>query len=157
MKQMRERAEIGRRAREVKTTKEDDEPEWMRQMRERAEIGRRTKEIGENISTDQLKSLCMKQLTLEQRLEVGFRAMDEFEALQRKYFGVTKRMAMNSPDVRKMIDERQRNRKPMDRILDVLITYFTSKLGSTITLGEKERQVIGDEIAKILDEDEGGT
>jgi len=107
-----------------------------------------------NMSEYELKRV-FKMLPIDKRLSLALDAIQEYQSIQTKFNNLLNGLAMNAPKVREVVENAKRNRKPIDRLVDMFMDVMETMLKSkAMALTDEDRAKLREKLKEVMESEE---
>jgi hypothetical protein len=107
-----------------------------------------------NMSEYDLKRV-FKMIPIDKRLALALDTIQEFQSIQNKFSNLLNGLAMNAPRVKEVVENARRNRKPMERFVDMIMDMVETMLKSkAMSLTDEDREKLREKVKEVMESEE---
>jgi hypothetical protein len=107
-----------------------------------------------NMSEYDLKRV-FKMIPIDKRLALALDTIQEYQSIQNKFNNLLNGLAMNAPRVKEVIENARRDRKPMDRFVNMIMDMVETMLKSkAMSLTDEDREKLREKVKEMIKDEE---
>jgi ElaB/YqjD/DUF883 family membrane-anchored ribosome-binding protein len=107
-----------------------------------------------NMSEYELKRV-FKMIPIDKRLALALDTMQEYENIRSKFDNLLNSLAMNAPRVKEVVEKSRRDKKPMDRFVDMIMDMVETMMKSkAMSLTDEDREKLREKVKEMIKDEE---
>jgi len=96
-----------------------------------------------------------KMIPIDKRLALALDTIQEYQNIQNKFNNLLNGLAMNAPRVKEVIENARRDKKPMDRFVNMIMDMVETMLKSkAMSLTDEDREKLREKVKEMIKDEE---